>query len=275
MQADSGEVYFEDRRVLGPHEKLMPGHKGVVYLSQHFELLNNYRVEELLNFENTLQNDEANNLYEVCRISHLIQRRTDQLSGGEKQRIALAKLLITSPKLLLLDEPFSNLDPIHTNILKAVINDIGERLQITCILVSHDALDTLSWADEILVMRGGRIVQKAVPEEIYKHPADEYTAALFGKYNLLNSSLVKDLPELQNIGAEGKNIFIRPENLKIVFDEGDGIKGEVVKTIFCGSYYEVEVLLAENTVTVRTDNNNFAHGDIVYIAFDPGNEWYI
>ena len=122
IQPDNGTVYFKNERVLGPEEHLIPGHKGVAYLSQHFELRNNYRVEEILEIANKMPLPEAEAIFEVCRITHLLKRKTDQLSGGEKQRIATARLLITKPQLLLLDEPYSNLDAIHKNILKSVIN---------------------------------------------------------------------------------------------------------------------------------------------------------
>jgi iron(III) transport system ATP-binding protein len=95
-------------------------------------------------------------------------------------------LLIKSPEMLILDEPFSNLDPIHTDILKAVLEDITERLQITCMLTSHDPHDTLSWADEIIVMKEGKIIQQGTPETIYQQPVNEYVAGMFGRYNLLN-----------------------------------------------------------------------------------------
>ena len=126
VQPDAGEIQFENKRVAGPYEKLIPGHPGIAYLSQHFELRNNYRVEEELEAVNKLTDKEADNVYRVCRIEHLLKRRTDQLSGGERQRIVLAGLLTTSPRLLLLDEPYSNLDAVHRNIIKSVINDIGE-----------------------------------------------------------------------------------------------------------------------------------------------------
>jgi ABC-type sugar transport system ATPase subunit len=155
LQPDAGNVFFEGSRVPGPDEKLLPGHPDIAYLSQDHELRNNYRMGELLEYANKIPADQALALYRLCRIDHLLQRKNDQLSGGEKQRVALARLLVGSPKLLLLDEPFSNLDLIHKNILKGVIGDIAERLQITCMLTSHDPTDTLSWADEILVMRHG------------------------------------------------------------------------------------------------------------------------
>jgi iron(III) transport system ATP-binding protein len=151
-QPDEGTITFEGERVLGPFEKLIPGHPHIAYLSQHFELRNNYRVEEELESKNLLTDAAADNIYRICKIGHLLKRKTNELSGGERQRIVLAKLLTTSPKLLLLDEPFSNLDAIHKNIIKSVLLDIGTQLNTSCILVSHDAADTLSWADRILVL---------------------------------------------------------------------------------------------------------------------------
>src|SRR6201991_2798823 len=123
----TGEVRFGGTRVLGPLERLIPGQPGIAYLSQHFELWNNYRVEEVLSYANDLSVEEASALYEIVRIDHLLSRRTDQLSCGERQRIALSRLLVKPPRLLLLDEPFSNLDRTHKVILKEVIRDIGER----------------------------------------------------------------------------------------------------------------------------------------------------
>jgi len=103
-----------------------------------YELHNNYYVKDLIWFQIKVDEKIAIQLFEICRISHLLERKTDQLSGGEKQRIALCMLLVKAPGMLLLDEPFSNLDPIHTEILKVVLDDITTTLKITCLLTSHD-----------------------------------------------------------------------------------------------------------------------------------------
>ena len=163
-QADTGEVIFKKQRVKGPEENLVPGHPGIAYLSQDFELPKFLRVEQVLAYSNNLSQEGANTLFAVCEISHLLERKTDELSGGERQRIALAKLLITSPQLLLLDEPYSNLDMVHRNTLKGVLEKICKQLKITCILVSHEPSDVLSWADKIIVMKDGQIVQKDTSE---------------------------------------------------------------------------------------------------------------
>ena len=275
IQADSGEVWFDNKRVEGPNEKLIPGQREIAYLSQHFELRNNYRVEELLDYANVLSAEHANELYDLCRIGHLLKRRTDQLSGGEKQRIALARLLATSPKLLLLDEPFSNLDLIHKKILKAVIHDIGERLSITCTLVSHDPGDTLPWADEILIMKDGEIIQSGSPAEIYQRPVNEYAAALFGKYNIISQSQKKKLLKLAAIESNEKSIFIRPEHCKIVAEGEPSLKGKVNAVYFFGSYYEIEIMLSENIITIKTECYPPPIGNTVYVSLNPKEVWYV
>jgi ABC-type sugar transport system ATPase subunit len=243
----SGEVRFEGSRVLGPMERLVPGQPGIAYLSQHFELWHNYRVEDVLSYANDLSVEESAELYGICHIDHLLDRRTDQLSGGERQRIALARLLVKPPRLLLLDEPFSNLDMMHKDVLKQVIRNIGGKLGITCILVSHDPLDLMAWADEIIVLRDGVVVQKGGPEEVYRKPVDAYVAGLFGKYNLIGKT------------------FVRPEDIKIV---NEGLTGRVESVIFQGSYYDIEVQLKNSRLIVRTTRSGISVGDRIDIALN-------
>ncbi|HEY4061033.1 MAG TPA: ABC transporter ATP-binding protein [Puia sp.] len=274
-QPDAGEAWFENKRVTGPSEQLIPGFPGIAYLSQHFELRNNYRVEEVLQHANTHLTDRAaEELYAVCRIDHLLRRKTDQLSGGERQRIALARLLTGSPRLLLLDEPYSNLDPHHKNILKTVVAEIGEKLKITCILVSHDPLDTLSWADEILVLEKGQLVQKDAPPVLYRRPVNEYVAGLFGSYTVLT-------PQQAGVLGVSPGIF-RPEWFRIrrvsgerVREEGQekkgGVRGEVMRVNFGGRFDEVAVGLAGSGVIVSVSPGRYAKGDEVYISIDHDN----
>lgn len=266
VQASTGSVHFEGLRVEGPEEKLMPGHPGIAYLSQHFELRNHYRVEELLAMANQLSEEEAARIYEICRIDHLLKRWSHQLSGGEKQRIALARLLVTAPRLLLLDEPYSNLDVFHKNLLKSVIRDISERLQITCLLVSHDPTDILSWADEILVLNQGEIIQQDTPEHVYRKPVNEYVAALFGKYNVLPQKLIEAFSELPAIEVSQVQSFSRPGDFILVADARKGIKAEVEKVNFLGSHYEVEVLTAGHSITLTTIHHHLEKGDTVFVS---------
>jgi ABC-type sugar transport system ATPase subunit len=275
VQRDAGEVVFKDERVPGPEEKLLPGHSCIAYLSQHFELRNNYRVEEILSMASKMPDEKAEAIYEVCRITHLLKRRTDQLSGGEKQRIATAGLLISSPELLLLDEPYSNLDIIHRNILKSVINDIGEQLKITCILISHDPLDVLSWADEVLVMEAGCIVQKGTPQQVYRQPVSEYVAGLFGNYNLFNLAQAGLFIDLNSIKPNDKKLLLRPEDFNIGSKDEYNLRGIVLKVNFFGSYYEIEVLVEKDIIKVKTEKNNIVKGDSIYLSRVLDTGWFV
>lgn len=272
VQPGSGQVIFEGSGVKGPDEKLIPGHPAIAYLPQDFELRNNYRMEELLQYANKLAGEKAGALYELCRINHLLKRKNDQLSGGEKQRIAIARLLVSSPKLLLLDEPFSNLDMIHKSILKSVIQDIGEQLNITCIMVSHDPIDTLSWADEIIVMKAGQVVQQGLPMQIYHKPLNEYIAGLFGKYNLVDEASAKVFLSFNGLHA-GKKLLVRPEQVRITGEE-NSVPVTVMNVKFFGSYYEVETLLAGTNIIIRTGNSNIAKGHTLLIDL-VGDPWFL
>jgi ABC-type Fe3+/spermidine/putrescine transport system ATPase subunit len=275
VQPDGGQVLFDQKRVKGPAEELVPGHPRIAYLSQQFELPQFLRVEQVLRYANKLSAAEAETLYGVCRISHLLKRKTNQLSGGERQRIALARLLLSRPKLLLLDEPYSNLDMGHKHLLKSVIRDIGDELGLTCILISHDPQDTLSWADEILVLREGQLLQKGSPELIYRQPADEYVAALFGSYNLVGRAGAQVIASLQGIHLNGKSMLIRPESFRVVSAEKQSFPATVAKVNFFGSYYEIEVLLAGDRLRVKTGSCELNPGDTIHLSLAPDGVWFV
>lgn len=275
VQPDSGEIILETQRVAGPLEKLLPGHKSIAYLSQHFELRNNYYVHEILDYANKLSDEEAFHLYQVCQIEHLLGRRTDQLSGGEKQRIALARLLITSPKLLLLDEPFSNLDALHRAVIKRVIHDIGEKLGITCMMISHDAEDILSWADIIFIMREGGIIQRGTAEEVYRKPLDEYSAGLLGEYNIIDSDDPELLSAFSALFVKDKKIMIRPEHIFLQHEQGEGIDATIKKIFFRGNHYSIEVLVNTQLLKVYLNKNIFSEGEKVKLSLTEEDVWYV
>lgn len=254
LQPDGGAVFFKGENVLGPDEQLIPGHKGIGYLSQHFELLNNYRVHEILEMNNRLPDVDAEHIYEICQITHLLQRKTNALSGGEKQRIALAKVLVQSPQLVLLDEPFSNLDVPHKHTIQQVLHDVGEALRISFILVAHHATDVLPWADRMLIMQNGQVIQTGSPKELYYHPFNTYCAALLGDFNLIALS-------------SDTQCLIRPEHINFTTEKESRLAGVVSRVDFCGPYHRVWVEVESNIVQVITHMPNFIKGDTVYLTW--------
>lgn len=259
VQPSAGEVRLAGARVRPPAETLVPGHPGIAYLSQGSELPKSLRVEQVLAYANRRPAAEAARLYTLCRIDHLLPRRTHELSGGERQRVALARLLLGAPRLLLLDEPFANLDRGHKQQLRAVLDELETALGLTYLLVSHDAADTLPWADEILVLQAGRLAQRGTPEQVYRHPVNAHVAGLFGDYSELSASdaaalgLPPDAPRL-----------LRPEQLALA---ATGAPGTVRAVRFCGSYYEVEIGLPDGRVRLHAGSGaNLAPGAAVHVA---------
>jgi ABC-type sulfate/molybdate transport systems ATPase subunit len=267
-QPDSGMVMFKGEKVKGPEEQLLPGHKGIAYLSQHFELWNNYTIHEILHYNTQLSDKESSELFQICRIEHLLKRKTNQLSGGERQRVALARLLITKPQLLVLDEPFSNLDYEHKQILKAILLDIEQYEKINFLLASHDANDVLPWADSVLVLQKGTLIQQATPHEVYYQPINEYAAALFGYYNVLPSDIVPAqlMPENRK---HSNSCIIRPHQLQISNSNiPTSLQGQVKEVLFYGNFYllVIETTFA-GTILVNHPNHHVAVGSHVNIEF--------
>jgi ABC-type sugar transport system ATPase subunit len=267
IQPDSGEVLFENKKVLGPLEQLIPGHPFIAYLSQHFELRNNYAVHELLEMASKLEETEAQKIFSVCQVEHLLQRRTNELSGGEKQRIVLAMQLIKKPKLLLLDEPFSNLDAIHERTIQQVIHDVCEQFHTSCILVSHDGKDVLSWADTILVMKEGQLIQKGTPQEIYHQPATLYCAGLFGSYNVLSPALQQQL----QLTASTQTACIRPEKIQIT---SSGIAATVQQVRFYGMYEQLFVTVKGAVLELLQPVQHTKPGDEIFISLAQQDVFY-
>lgn len=273
VQADSGQVLLDGVRVKGPDEQMMTGHKKIAYLSQHFELRNNYKVCEILDMANLLEPMQASVIYELCRITPLLSRWTDELSGGEKQRIALARLLISNPRLLLLDEPFSNLDLGHKKIVQAVIADITQQIKMSCIMVSHDVADVLSWADQIIVMKEGTIIQQGTPEAIYYQPVNEYCAGLFGEYNLIEANNPVFSGIVTNV--EKGRLLIRPEEIKITSKAASHFSAQVHRIHFRGSHSLAEVWVGEQILKVHIQNEAVLQGETLFFSVIDKSHWFL
>jgi ABC-type Fe3+/spermidine/putrescine transport system ATPase subunit len=272
VQPSTGEIRIAGSRVRGPEVALVPGHPGVAYLSQKSDLPKFLRVEQVLGYASKRPATETHSLYKMCRIDHLLMRRTDQLSGGEQQRVALAQLLLGQPQLLLLDEPFSNLDRVHKRQMQAIIEEVGTRLGITCLLVSHEATDVLGWADELLVLRQGQLQQQGSPELLYKEPLHEYTAALLGDYTLVTGTDRQTLaPGVTGEGA----LLVRPEQVRLGPAEAAEPVGTVRAVRFLGSYYELEVQLAATLLRVRASQPGFGPGEQVSVQLAADARWLL
>lgn len=265
-QPDAGSVLFEGVKVKGPNDKLIPGHPEIAYLSQYSELPKFITVAQHLNNEFYITQEEASKINEACQVVHLLEKDTSELSGGEKQRVALAKILTNFPRMLLLDEPFSNLDLEHKLVIKEAIDAIEREWETTVVLVSHDPQDMLPWADEVVVLKAGKVMQQDTPKVVYNQPGNEYVAGLFGRYNLLSSSLEKKFKNIDQLPRLGRNAFVRPEQLMISSESQSGAQGKVQKVLFNGSYDELLIKLGRSQLIGRSEVGAFQAGDHVFVS---------
>jgi len=238
----SGEIRIDGRVV----NDLEPRDRGLGMVFQSHALFPHKNVAQNIEFglrmKNVPQSERVKRVREVAdmvRIGHLLDKMPSQCSGGESQRVALARTLVTNPSTFLLDEPLSSLDAKLRRELRAECDRLHQALKRTFIFVTHDQEEAMTLADRIVVMRGGEIVQVGSPMEIYSNPVNYFVADFFGSpsMNLVAGEIVQDggsrfrsdhlnvtLPERFKTAKPGKaTLGIRPEHVGLV----PGAKGDV------------------------------------------------
>ena len=217
------------------------------------------------------------------------ERSPAQLSGGQQQRVSLARSLVMEPKVLLLDEPLSNLDAKLRVSTRLQIRRIHQRVGITSVYVTHDQDEAMTLSDRVVIMHKGRIVQTGTPQEIYAYPASRFVADFIGKANFLDSRVVGMVAgnalELDIMGnkfkaAVQKNLFsegervllvLRPESVKLEPKRPDTLTGTVREAVYLGSQMVYEVDVAKKIITVEVANPHasvvFRVGEEVTITF--------
>ncbi len=239
---DASHLSWKSEPILGPKFHLVPGMPFMKYLAQDFDLMPFITVGEnvgkfLSNFypkEKQNRIDELLSLVEMSEFKHV---KAKFLSGGQMQRVALARVLAQEPEVLLLDEPFSHIDNFRKNKLRRKIFQYLKEKQITTIVASHDVNDVLSFSDEVIVLKDTTILEKATPFELYNHPKFHYTAALFGEVN--------------EIEINGKTQLIYPNQLQIA--EKSDLQVEVVSSYFKGKYYLIEAKFKNQLVFFESE----------------------
>lgn len=271
MQPDGGEIFFEEEKVSGPLERLIPGQPGIAFLSQHFELRPNFFVHEILEYANELDAKSSLHIYLICQVDHLMNRKTHQLSGGERQRIALARLLTTKPRLLLLDEPFAHLDFAHKQTIKTVIETASKELGFYCLLVSHDPSDILSWAERVIMLQDGNILQQGDPVTIYRKPANHYAALLMGEANFLPANIANAICGAMLEGGNNISYMLRPTDVQWSKDSSFGIAATIENITFNGSFYTITTHCKGVQIVLNNINKPFEAGETIYCHTDSGN----
>lgn len=251
---DQGRIFWNEKEILGPKFNLIPGMDFMKYLAQDFDLMPFITVSEnigkyLSNIYPQLKNARITELLEIVEMTEFAAVKAKYLSGGQMQRVAIARVLALEPQVLLLDEPFSHIDNFRKNSLRRKLFGYLQEKQITTIVATHDSTDVLSFSDEVLVMKDGQVIEKDSAKIIFENPKNKYVASLFGDVN--------------EIVIDGKTQFIYPHQLKVVAQSN--LKVEIVNAYFRGSHYLIESKQDKGIIFFES-NDAISKGNFVFLV---------
>ncbi len=287
---DEGRVILAGQCVSEGKSVVPPEHRRVSLMFQDYALFPHLTVAEnvafgLKRWPRARREERVREMLEMVSLSHLATRYPHELSGGEQQRVALARALAPNPRLLLLDEPFSNLDITLRVQMREEIRDLLKALHITALFVTHDQEEALFMGDRLAVLHRGRLEQIGPPEEIYHRPATRFVATFFGPTSFIRATVTPNglhtelgfLPQRMSasVGSE-VDVLIRPDDVELVPDEKGTAR--VVKRRFLGMHHLYDVLLPSGRTLSGMSRHVHAYpvGMRVRVVLRPGHElrWF-
>jgi iron(III) transport system ATP-binding protein len=266
-EPDAGEVRFNGRPLPGPSQRLVPGHRQIALAHQHQGLSPTMNIFDnltlaLLHLPKKEQEARVAQLLELCRLQDVRRKFPRELSGGEQQRVGLARALAQQAQVLLLDEPFSNLHMGLRHQLRRDLLRIVEQSQATLVLVTHDPADALAISHRIGVLRAGQLQQVGPPQELYFRPGSVYVAQLFGEVNLLLASELAQIAPVHSGVPAHLRACLRPEQVLPCPASEAQFRGVVGRAIFQGSHYLAEVAVGRSQLLVQLPGPHPPSGEL-------------
>ena len=243
---DSGSILIAGNTVTSNSTFVPPEERKIGMVFQDYALFPHLTVYQNITYGcKDIEKEQLTELLELVGLIGYEGRYPHQLSGGQQQRVALARALAPRPQLLILDEPFSNLDIALKLQLRNEIFEIIQQLGITAIFVTHDTQDAIMIADDIVVLRKGKIVQQGNATSLYNDPNSLYVAALFGSVVPLN---VKDLSYFKHTAADSETYAIRLERFQVNAQSTFKVRAIIERSLFFGQQYLNTVKLPNGTL---------------------------
>ncbi|MET3536085.1 sulfate/molybdate ABC transporter ATP-binding protein [Chryseobacterium limigenitum] len=256
---ESGEIIFNGAKLFGPKGNLVPGEAEMKFVAQNFDLMPYSTVADnvgkfISNIDLKKKKETVTELLEVVGLEEFATILPKYLSGGQQQRVAIARALSVLPKLLILDEPFSNLDfPRKIELREKLFRYVKEH-NISLIISTHELQDIMPWLDQIVILQEGRLIQNESPEETYKNPYNTYVAKLFGEVNIFSENEISDL--------KISKFSYYPHEITI---SENGFEAEVLESRFAGNHYWNKLKMKDKELVVYTDGKQ---ENTVQISFD-------
>lgn len=261
---EKGDIHLNNKCVVGQRSFVNPEKRKIGMVFQDYALFPHLNVYEniifgLSHLNRTKKQERANQVLQLVGLQHHKLRYPHELSGGQQQRTALARAMAPQPNLILLDEPFSNLDGVLKEQVRKDMRDILKKTGSTAIFVTHDTKDALATADRIAILRNGEIEQTGTPQELYEAPVNAYVASFFGQINTFKARLDNGgyhtplgyikLPADPSSGKQEVLMSIRPEHIKCCAPDKGQFRGKVQELTYMGEYLQVSLLM-ENDMTL-------------------------
>ena len=296
---DAGEITIGDEVVWSKDKDIFvpPENRGLSMVFQtyaiwpHMNVFDNvaYPLQTRKESKENIQQKGAQTL-QFVQLEGFENRPATKLSGGQQQRVALARALAPEPKVILFDEPLSNLDAKLREETRKELRSFLTRLKITAVYVTHDRLEALSLSDTVAVMRDGRVAEIGTPRDIYFNSQKQFVADFIGRANLISGQVSSNENEYTMVDSDiglincrkmadlsigtGVTVCIRPEFIRVVTERPPGepntFQGTIDSLVFVGDSYECEIRVAETCLITQLEPTTvLKKGDMAYLSFDP------
>jgi iron(III) transport system ATP-binding protein len=274
-QPDSGRVFIGEQDVT----RFMANRRNIGFVFQNYALFPHLSVFENVAYGLRVQRQSdgdisraVGDVLAVVGLQGYERQFPNQLSGGEQQRVALARAIVIRPRVLLFDEPLSNLDAKLRVHMRSELRELQKRLDITAVYVTHDQEEAMAISDRIAVMHQGAIVQEGTAEDLYRRPASEFVAQFIGRTNLLAGRVVSTEPGGIDLDVAGQRIrvsdegvrvgcgetvrlVVRPEIIELgPEDSARGVPGTVISRMFLGEKAEYQIRMGTDLLQVTSYN---------------------
>ena len=289
----TGEIFIGDKDVAN----VPPNKRGLSMVFQSYALFPHLSIWDNIAYGLKVQRlsrseveDRTDKVMRLMQLNGMERRFPSQLSGGQQQRVALARAIVIEPRVLLFDEPLSNLDAKLREHMRDELRSLQKRLGITSLYVTHDQAEAMAISDRVVIMRDGDLIQVGTPREIYEYPNCKFVANFIGKANFISGIYEGGNPSGAHVRIGDMSFYaphpgsvklnhgdacclaFRPESVKLS-REGDGLAGTIDRVTYFGSKVEYEVKIASASLIIEIYNpqltGHYAEGDKVKILLDP------
>ncbi|GIL35047.1 ABC transporter ATP-binding protein [Phycicoccus sp. DTK01] len=297
----AGDLLLDGDAITG----VAPNHRPMAMVFQSYALFPHLSVFDNVAYGLRLKKlpsarvrEEVETVLTSMNLAPYADRAPHQLSGGQQQRVALARALVMRPKVLLFDEPLSNLDAKLRVQMRGEIRRLQRRLGITTIFVTHDQDEAMTMSDRIVVMNVGVIEQVDTPGEIYRHPASVFVADFIGRANFLDAAVREVGPDVAHItvlgrdwtvprhpGATGETVptlLVRPESVRLRPTDATtigGAAGRMLSSMFYGQSVEYEIETEAGNIVASVadphEDQTFEPGELVDVSFEAARTWLL